>query len=289
MISLLKILNELEINKPIKIWDFKKYIPNFNPDNIKVGDKIIFPSDSNYDSPSPVYKIEKDIIFAGEDDIEYNGFKKRLFKKFNKENKKSLNELEINNPLISNYKWVLSVIQDQESDDITDKFEKQFKGKNISKDEFYKFYKNNIKYIDEAYLKEIWDWVMEKVKRPINELEIKNPTVNKKTLFEELKNNHIHLLYDVTTSTSLKNLYMDEGWPTLESYLEENYGYDEEMVSYLVELIKKYYSAFKYGEVMMLSNPTNHGKELKQDISMYKTLELFEDDGGMYLILHNFK
>ena len=36
----LNTLNELEINKPFRQWDFTKYIPNFNPNDIKIGDKI---------------------------------------------------------------------------------------------------------------------------------------------------------------------------------------------------------------------------------------------------------
>jgi len=36
----IKKLNELGINKPSKQWDFTKYIPNFNPNDIKIGDKI---------------------------------------------------------------------------------------------------------------------------------------------------------------------------------------------------------------------------------------------------------
>ena len=123
----------------------------------------------------------------------------------------------------------------------------------------------------------------------INELEIKNPTVNKKALFEELKNNHIYLLYNLTTSTSLENFYTDDGYDSLEEYLTDDYGYGEENISYLIKLIEKYYSAFKYGEVMVFRNPTNHGKELKQDISLYNTLEVIEDDEELYVILHNFK
>lgn len=40
MIKLLNILNEIKVNKPITIWDFTKYIPNFNPTKIKNGDIV---------------------------------------------------------------------------------------------------------------------------------------------------------------------------------------------------------------------------------------------------------
>lgn len=131
---------------------------------------------------------------------------------------------------------------------------------------------------------------MKKAKRPINELEIKNPTVNKKALFEELKNNHIYLLYYMTKSASLGNLANYDGaGDTLEGFLESEFGYGEEIIPHLVDLIKKYFRVFKYGEIMMFCNSINNGKELKQDISPYSTLEIIEDDREIYVILHNFK
>ena len=39
------IVNEIKINSPINIWNFNKYIPNFNPRHIKVGHTIIFNTD----------------------------------------------------------------------------------------------------------------------------------------------------------------------------------------------------------------------------------------------------
>jgi len=122
----------------------------------------------------------------------------------------------------------------------------------------------------------------------ISELKINKP-VDKKALFEELKNNHINLLYYMTKSVSLENLANYDGaGDTLEGFLESEFGYGE-IIPYLVKLIEKYYSAFRYGEVMVFYNPANHGKDLKQDISMYKTLEVIEDDRELFVILHNFK
>lgn len=39
--QLIKILNEIQIKKPNIIWDFKKYIPNFDPKKIRPEDIII--------------------------------------------------------------------------------------------------------------------------------------------------------------------------------------------------------------------------------------------------------
>jgi hypothetical protein len=36
-------LEEIKVVKPKRIWDFTKYIPNFNPSNIKIKDEIILP------------------------------------------------------------------------------------------------------------------------------------------------------------------------------------------------------------------------------------------------------
>jgi hypothetical protein len=54
MIKLMQLLSELNINKPVRTWDFSKYIPNFDPYKMKVGDKII-----NYTNMFPVlYFVE---------------------------------------------------------------------------------------------------------------------------------------------------------------------------------------------------------------------------------------
>lgn len=45
MIKLTQLINELVISKPNRIWDFNKYIPNFDPKNIQIGDKIKFKND----------------------------------------------------------------------------------------------------------------------------------------------------------------------------------------------------------------------------------------------------
>lgn len=40
-------LNELNVNKPQRVWDLNKYNPNFDPNQIKIGDKIIVGSFTN--------------------------------------------------------------------------------------------------------------------------------------------------------------------------------------------------------------------------------------------------
>lgn len=40
--------NEIKVVKPPRVWDFNKYIPNFDPNNIRIGDKLIIPSDDKY-------------------------------------------------------------------------------------------------------------------------------------------------------------------------------------------------------------------------------------------------
>lgn len=84
--SLLKIkskINEIKIDKPRRIWDFTKYIPNFDPKNIKVGDEIKL-GDS----------IDKiiGIVYANPNDIQYFNVKHgicfaRVLIKINNDNK----------------------------------------------------------------------------------------------------------------------------------------------------------------------------------------------------------
>lgn len=37
------LLKEIKVNSPKRVWDFTKYIPNFNGEKIKIGDKIKIP------------------------------------------------------------------------------------------------------------------------------------------------------------------------------------------------------------------------------------------------------
>jgi len=43
-------INEIKVNKPIRVWDFNKYIPNFNPKNIQVNDRLIIPVKPYWDN-----------------------------------------------------------------------------------------------------------------------------------------------------------------------------------------------------------------------------------------------
>lgn len=40
-------MNELNVNKPQRVWDLNKYNPNFDPNQIKIGDKVIVGSFTN--------------------------------------------------------------------------------------------------------------------------------------------------------------------------------------------------------------------------------------------------
>ena len=83
--QLIKLLKEIEI-KPHRIWDFSKYIPNFNAKNIKIGDTIIIPEDD----------INSKVEYITDITIWYEGgwsSKRRLYT-LNNDNK-NLNEIEI--------------------------------------------------------------------------------------------------------------------------------------------------------------------------------------------------
>jgi len=41
MIKLMQLLSELNINKPVRTWDFSKHIPNFDPLKMRKGDKLV--------------------------------------------------------------------------------------------------------------------------------------------------------------------------------------------------------------------------------------------------------
>jgi len=98
-------INELEINRPVRTWDFSKYIPNFDPEQMRKGDRII-----NYDY------LFNDLIFdkiaVSDSDEEYIilthtkenrnkiniGYNQML--DYNKSHGK-LHELEINKPTLN--------------------------------------------------------------------------------------------------------------------------------------------------------------------------------------------
>lgn len=42
------LLSEIKVNKPVKVWNFNKYIPNFDPKNIQVGDRLIISVKPNW-------------------------------------------------------------------------------------------------------------------------------------------------------------------------------------------------------------------------------------------------
>jgi hypothetical protein len=42
------LLSEIKVNRPTKVWDFNKYIPNLDPNRIQVGDRLIIPVQSNW-------------------------------------------------------------------------------------------------------------------------------------------------------------------------------------------------------------------------------------------------
>lgn len=54
-------LKEIKINKPRQIWDFTRYIPNFDPKNIKVGDEIRL--DGNIDKVLDIISNPNDIHY----------------------------------------------------------------------------------------------------------------------------------------------------------------------------------------------------------------------------------
>lgn len=73
--SLLKIkskINEIKIDKPRRIWDFTKYIPNFDPKKIKVGDEIKLGDNIDkiigivYENPNDIqyFNVKHGIYFA---------------------------------------------------------------------------------------------------------------------------------------------------------------------------------------------------------------------------------
>ena len=90
-------LDEIKVNKPgSRTWDFTKYIPNFNPNKIKEGDIFILPN--NNDTTPYRLKIERIInktywFVDGEFVVKLSNLIN-----WNKENKKSLNEIKINKP-----------------------------------------------------------------------------------------------------------------------------------------------------------------------------------------------
>jgi hypothetical protein len=90
-------LDEIKVNKPgSRTWDFTKYIPNFNPNKIKEGDIFILPN--NNDTTPYRLKIERIInkiywFVDGEFVVKLSNLIN-----WNKENKKSLNEIKVNTP-----------------------------------------------------------------------------------------------------------------------------------------------------------------------------------------------
>lgn len=103
MIKLIDILREIKVNKPYRVWNLTKYIPNFNPEDIKVGDEIILPAfnmahegenvrgkiwDINDDEVSP--RLGKRLHYSTEKNGNYLGYFDEL-EKINNKNKSKEN------------------------------------------------------------------------------------------------------------------------------------------------------------------------------------------------------
>ena len=80
-------LEEIKVNKPIRVWDFNKYIPNFNPKNIQVNDRLIIPVKPYWDNlvgfNGKITKIVGDKYYYNENGL----FDSLYLTKINNENK----------------------------------------------------------------------------------------------------------------------------------------------------------------------------------------------------------
>jgi len=73
------ILTEIKVNKPKRIWDLTKYIPNFTGKDMQVGDEILFPPEigsrqKNTNAINKVKSIENDIQDEKEYFVGENGY-----------------------------------------------------------------------------------------------------------------------------------------------------------------------------------------------------------------------
>jgi hypothetical protein len=97
-----KSLDEIQIKKPgFKTWDFTKSIPNLNPDDIKIGDRIIWPSpNSNRDTQEYTIKAKsynnQEVYLKTEEGRTFIRWDLMVKNEMNKI--RSLNEIKVNKP-----------------------------------------------------------------------------------------------------------------------------------------------------------------------------------------------
>jgi len=109
----LKKLKEIKVNTPNKIWKLNKYIPDFDPSKVQIGDRILGvrlgkPYDVKIENIEDGY--EGDILFTFNNNQQAGG------KQLISQNKK-LKEIKVNNPLkFQNFKNLIS--QENEDEDV---------------------------------------------------------------------------------------------------------------------------------------------------------------------------
>ena len=64
-------INEIKVNRPKRVWDFTKYIPNFTGKDMQIGDKLIIPVDPKWNHGIDITTSSIKNIDTNEDDYNY--------------------------------------------------------------------------------------------------------------------------------------------------------------------------------------------------------------------------
>jgi hypothetical protein len=152
-----KSLDEIKVNRPNKTWDLRKYIPNFNPNNIQIGDTIIskwgteYKIDEIHYVDEARYNTEKENAFGNffVDTNQGDGFFNDQLIKINEKNKSKqnsdLDEIKINKP---GQEWTISYWEDNHKNYKNEKFQGSFEG---AKRQVWKGLETQYKYRSGSY------------------------------------------------------------------------------------------------------------------------------------------
>jgi hypothetical protein len=126
---------------------------------------------------------------------------------------------------------------------------------------------------------------MIKLENILKEIEVGFPLSKKEILNWWFDEGNIYLLSYLTTSPSLNQFLSDVGYDDLKYYLEDEFGFEENIIPKVIEYIEAYYKVFKPNEIYVTTFGDRYGTHSKG--TSYKNIEIDYIGDGYYSLYCN--
>ena len=128
---------------------------------------------------------------------------------------------------------------------------------------------------------------MIKLKNILKEIEVGLPLSKKEILNWWFNKGNIYLLSYLNHSPSLNQFLSDNGYDNLEDYLEDEFGFEENVIPEIIEYVEAYYKIFKSNEIFVTTFGDRYGTFTKG--TSYKNIEIeYIGDDQYYLYCNNY-